>query len=209
MHGYQAQVEGSRAKYLPIAQSGLLTARQERDWLFGEAKLFVEAGIGDEHIFDAMAEIKLREGLRDCLVDLALRKVPVAVVSYGIADFVEMVLILNNIRLLVDHVYAMRFKRHKSGTITGLDRNTAVFPSTKGVCSLNFAKFCKVPAKRILAVGDSLGDRALGYLQENRFGIASDEQHARALRTFMGEVVVTKSFAPAHQWLVKKLEGRD
>ena len=85
--------------------------------------------------------------------------------------------------------------------------SSIVLPSTKGICSKKFADLRGVPYENVLAVGDSGSDRELGFLKQNRLGLAEDEAHADKIREFMGEVVISEDFYPVMAWLKNKIKG--
>ena len=99
------------------------------------------------------------------------------------------------------------FHSRDNRLIVGWDYESIVLPSTKGKCSKKFADFFGVSYENILAVGDSGSDRNLGFLKENRLGIAEDEAHAEKIRPFMGDVVISEDFYPVISWLENKIKG--
>src|SRR3989338_1609509 len=202
-----ASLQALRDKYLARALSGELSPAQERDWLGGCLEIYVRLGLNLARGCSAVAELPIRPGVRDCLRELRRRHIPVAVVSYGVAEFIEAYLARHRCLHLVRQIYAARLFWHQGGEQpTGYDRRSLVVPSNKGWWSRRFARLYRVPPSRILAVGDSGSDRTLGGLRENRFGLAKDETEAGVIAPFMGETAIDDSFDPATEWLLKKIE---
>lgn len=198
-----------RKHYLARAHAGLLSQEDEKKWLSGNIKSFVRSRLSKDKIRQILKGVKLRVGSRETLEFLKRHNVPVAIVSYGISDFIQVVLRANKVSHLVDKVYSAKLTYDAKGIVTGFKPRTEVFPSSKGEFSRLFARQCGVPPKRILAVGDSGSDFQLGYLKENRFGIAQNREERRKLGRGMGDVAVTEDFAPALGWFAKKIGTPD
>src|SRR3989338_5181848 len=74
------------------------------------------------------------------------------------------------------------------------------------IISYSFRQFIEIVLEEnILAVGDSAADFRLGYLKENRLGIAGSEQEKEEVKKFFGEVVITENFDPVLEWLKRRL----
>lgn len=198
-----------RKYYLVKAQQNKLTKRDQEKWLVDSLNLYIESGLTLSKIEKILSKVKLRPGVLDCLEELRKRKIPVAVVSYGVFNFIDAVLRTNGARNLVQEIYSARLKSDSSGLITGFSRETFVFPFNKGKFSRNFADRCFVRYDNILAVGDSpSGDKLLGYLKRNRLGITEDAVKKERLLRVMGDAVVTENFGPVTDWLLKKIDSK-
>lgn len=185
-----------------------LNEKDTYDWFSKTMDLYLESGLTMAKIREIMSQVQLRSGLKDCLRLLEERDVPVAIISYGVHQFIEEALRANQVLHLVSEIYAAKLKiNSESGLVTSFYPNTAVFPYNKGGFSRIFAKKHDVPLHRILAVGDSGGDAELGHLKENRLGLAADNKEKKTLKQYMGEVIVAESFVPAQFWLLRKIDS--
>ena len=206
--GLKAQQE-IYAHFIHKALAGKLTASEDKSWLLKSIKNYLRYGLTREKARTALSDASLRRGVRECLEMLRRAKVPVAIISYGIAPLIELVLDENGITVpgpLIRHIYAAKFLvETKAGRFVGYDRQSLVLQSTKGEWSRHFADACGVPYRNILAVGDSGGDKKLGYLKENRLAIAKNPEQAAELAPYMGTVAVTEDFGPVTAWLRSKL----
>ena len=198
-----------RKYYLALAHAGKLTKKHQEKWLVDSLNIYISSGLTVPRIREILSGVSLRTGVKECLLELRVRNVPVAVVSYGVFQFIDSVLRSNGVRNLVRRVYSANLETDDSGAVNGFSENTFVFPFNKGKCSRDFADNCDVSYRNILAVGDSpSGDRQLGYLKENRLGIAGDKMEKERLLSVMGSVAVTETFQPATRWLLGKIDGR-
>lgn len=203
------KAEEMRRYYLAKAQQNKLSKKDQEKWLVDSLNLYIESGLTLGKIEKILSKVKLRPGVLDCLEALKKRKIPVAVVSYGVFNFIDAVLRVNGARNLVQEIYSARLKADSSGLVTGFSRDTFVFPFNKGKFSRNFADRCFVRYDNLLAVGDSpSGDKLLGYLKRNRLGIAGDDAKKERLLRVMGDAVVTEDFRPVTDWLLKKIDPK-
>lgn len=193
--------------YIAKARAGTMTPIEDEAWLLESVKNYIRYGLTIEKARVALENIPLRPGVRECLEMLQREGVPTAIVSYGVAPLVELVLERHNIPVpgLIHKVCAVRLTAHEETGFTGYDKSTVVLQSTKGEWSRHFADLHGVPHDNILAVGDTGGDRLLGHLKENRLALANDEAHAAEIAPFMGEVIVTDDFSPVTAWLRSKM----
>ncbi len=196
--------------------SGTLTKEDEIEWFESTLNEIVNARLSISQVFQVVRKIELKPGVMDCLQMLNNFNVPVAIVSYGISEFIAMVIpeedlgaiFASELRLDDGTVTGKKviFHSRDQRLIVGYDKESIVLPSTKGGCSRQFADFYGVPYENILAVGDSGSDCELGFLKKNRLGIAEDEAHADKIRPFMGEVVISEDFYPVISWLENKIK---
>lgn len=192
--------------YIDKAIAGQLSRIEERQWLEREARLWINDGLTTTAAARALADSRVRRYVGECLVWLKQRRIPVAVVSFGIRPFIQMVLHAHGLGDLVDRVYALELTvDFRTGRYTGFLPDTMVTPSTKGTWSHKFARRHGVPLDRLLAVGDTRGDRQLGHLKSNRFGLAMDEEEAERILPFFHQVAVTEDFRPAWTWLKRRI----
>ena len=193
-------------RYLPLATSGKLTTTDEINWIFNEVRSWINHGLDPGSVALAMNKAQLRPRVAECLAWLKTRNIPVVIVSYGVRQFIQMILLSKGIANLVDDVYALDLTVDPvTGKYDGFVANSAVIPSNKGMWSRDFARLHRIPYSNILAVGDSWGDWGLGHLKENRLGLATDQDDATALSPYFGKIVVTDSFLPAWQWIKKRM----
>lgn len=196
-----------RKKYLDKAVAGELTKEEERRWLHETIDYYIEGGLNQSAVRRSLEQVKVRTGVGGCFRFLKQNNVPIAIISYGIEYFIHTVLAKNKISELVDAVYAAELVFDRNGFVIGYKPETATFPDNKGIFSQRFANLFGVDFENILAVGDSDGDTHLGYLKENRLGIAKDEKEKEKLNQFMGEVVITEDFKPVQKWLEEKVRA--
>jgi len=195
-----------RARYLPAALAGKLTRRQEIAWLRDTLRIYVKDGLTLNRVRPVIDKIPMRAGTVECLRLLRDADIPVAVISYGVGDFIELFLKRHGVRDCVDRIYsAVMDVDPDSGLFVDFCEGTFVLPSNKGAWSRFFAERHRVPTGNILAVGDSLGDRRLGKRKSLRLGLARDEAEAKIFAQHMGHVVVTDDFHPVTAWLKKHL----
>lgn len=200
------KAEEMRKYYLAKAKADRLTKKDQEKWLVDSLALYMDSGLTLSKIEKILSRVELRPGVKECLKGLHLKKIPVAVVSYGVYQFIDAVLRANGARNLVQEIYSTRLLTDRSGLVTGFSRDTFVFPFNKGKVSRNFADRCFIRYDNLLAVGDSPnGDKQLGHLKKNRLGIAGDEEKRQRLLTVMGDAVVTEHFGPVTDWLLKKI----
>lgn len=197
-----------KRKYLAKALDGELNKQDQMDWVFEGIKLLIDNKISMEKIKEVLSRVRLRKYVPETLRFLNRENIPVAIVSYSITDFIEIVLRHRNIEHLISRVFATRLIiKGKEKIISDFSRKDMVLPNNKGHFSRVFADEFGVPHERILAVGDSGGDMNLGFLKENRIGIADNIAEKRKLEVFMGKVVVSQTFRPVKNWLKEKIES--
>jgi phosphoserine phosphatase len=203
---YLRETTALRSKYIPKAMNGTITYEEEMAWLTESINVFIKAGITIGQIKRALENVRLRSNVVDCMALLKDRHIPTAIISYGISQFIEIVLKNNHAIKLVDSIYATQLKiEEETGLIIGYKPDTILLPRQKGIASIHFAKSMMIPEDKILAVGDSLVDSLLGSLKENRFGIAEDDEQLKRIEKVMGESVKTQDFSPVISWILTKI----
>lgn len=195
-----------RKYYFSILKNRLLTQKEKEKWLFDSIELYVKSKLSMFTIQKIMCDkVRLRDGVVKCFKMLKEKNIPVAIISYGVAEFIQAALEANGALELVDEIYAAKLKVDENGLVIGFDKSSAVFPGgSKGKFSRLFAYKHRVSYNNILAVGDSGGDANLGHLKINRFGIAQDESEKEKLNKFMGTAAITENFDPIAPWLLEK-----
>jgi phosphoserine phosphatase len=202
----RSELQRLNEKFMPLFNSRLMGEREEISWLAAEVDIYVKHGLTVASAESALEHLKFRDGVGECLEMLSDLGVPVAVVSWGIANFIEAALRAKGLLQFVTDVFALRLIADRtSGAVIGFERGTVVVPSNKGRWSRQFADGLGVSRRRILAVGDTLGDRHLGSSRRNRLGLAHDETDAAKIGPVMGEVIVTDGFRLATEWLKFRL----
>jgi len=201
-----AKADAMRSRYLPKATSGSLTPDEEIAWFDETIGLYSEARLTREKITESLATVRLRDGVKDCLRFLKRKNIPVAIISFGISNFILAVLIHNQADHLVDAIYSTNLKFDK-GFVSGYDAKSVVLPSTKGFCSQAFANLFAVPDKNVFGIGDSAIDAKLSQFKENLLGIARDEKDREKLSQYMETVVITEAFYPVQEWLSEKINA--
>ena len=197
-----------RKKYVDLFVSGRISVEEYRNWLIEEIGLFVRYGLKGEAWRAALQHVRLRHGAPELIRELHAIGVRQAVISGAIADFVEYVLEVNGVLPMIDAVYAARLLHDDAGVVVGHHEKTIVHPGNKGDCSLDFAVRFGLDPRKLIGVGDSIGDLALGYLAEHRLGVAETEEQAAMLKSFgtMGEVVmIIDHFQPVSLAIKRRL----
>ena len=192
--------------YFSLIHDGNFTEEHGWKWLLDTIDLYIESHLTVSKMEKILQTVRLRDGVEDCLKMLRGRNIPVAIISYGFLQFIEITLKVNKVSHFVDDIYGTKFKINKKGLVVGFEEKTVVLPERKGIFSKLFADKYGVARENILAVGDSSGDRELGFLKENRFGITEDPRRKEELEKFMGTVAVTKTFDPVTEWFERKIE---
>ena len=207
---YHRRAEKMRNHYLAKAAETGLTRAEQKQWFADTVALYADAGLTAGEIDRTLSGVQFRDGVGTCLLGLRAYGIPVAIVSYGIEQFIRAALVWRGLDFLIDNVYSTRLTFDAYGKVVGFDPKTSVYPFNKGAFSRRFADVHGVPYRNILAVGDSpSGDRLLGHLKENRFGLARTEEGRKKLLEVMGDVAIdAQSFAPATEWLLKKVSSR-
>jgi phosphoglycolate phosphatase-like HAD superfamily hydrolase len=182
-----------------------LTADEEAVWIDLTARAIVDGGLAWATAEEAVAQVELRPGVRECWEELRADGHCIGIVSYSIAPFIRMLLKRHGVAHLVQEVLAQDISFDGLGRASGVVPGTSVTPSSKGTRSLEFAARCGVPMERLLAVGDSEGDRNLGGYRRNRLGLAETEAERIALEPFMGEAVLVADFQPVRAWLRRRM----
>ncbi len=201
------ELDALREKYFTPTMAGGLGPDQQAQWLTGTFDVYIRHGLKMPEAYRAIDHVDLRHGFRRCLAMLREEGVPVAIVSYGVRQFIRRVLAQQGLiedtfdavcaaELIVDPI---------TRTILGYRPETMVIPANKGDWSRRFADAHGVPHDRILAVGDTRGDATLGHLRENRLGIAADAKEAEAIEEAFGEVLVTRDFGDVTDRLFEKM----
>lgn len=193
------ELAGLRARFKPLAIAGTLSYKDELFWLKETFRIYADYGLSRSGWERAVDGVELREGVTEAFAWMASHGIPVAAISFGCADFVER--LLDRHGLKAEAVYAGRL-RHEGDLMVGADIASFVVPAFKGDRSKHFADVHDVPHERLIAIGDSGGDRGLGHLAENRFLIAEKPDEAEMLRKLgVAEVCLTDTFHPALDFL--------
>ncbi len=211
-HVLSAEAKQQTAKlrdfYLPLALSGTLTSEQERDWLIETIRIYANMRISENQLRDALHDARLRPGTADGLHELHASGVKLGVISCGVHPLIRVALELNGVSHLFKTIYAATMDMDSLGRFTNYHNNSFVIPKNKGEWSRLFAQVHGISDERLLAVGDSGGDRYLGILQKNRLGVIEKPEDASKLTEFTGGVVlVNDSFTPAINWLLQKINS--
>ena len=194
--------------YHSLYKDRSLDAAGESRWSLDTGVAFVEEGLSRRDVDWALARVSLRPGVVEGLEELKRRRVPVAIVTFGCATFVRVALEQRSLGHLVDDVLGFELVADEDGNYRDVAMARTVNTFTKGHHSMAFAGRFGCPRKRVLAVGDSWGDRHLGGLRRNRLGVVENDAQAGQLLSFTTEVRnVSDGFAPATEWLLAKIDG--
>jgi HAD superfamily phosphoserine phosphatase-like hydrolase len=198
-----------RNSYLTRFFAGQLTSADEKKWFNETIAIYIGDGLKMDKVRQILKAVELRKGVDELLKLAKARNVPLAIVSAGIKDFIEIVLEARGVRHLVSEIYATKLLiNQQNGDILGYYPDTVVVTADKGTYSRLFAEKYGVPPERILAIGDSAGDRNLGHLKENRVAIVEEDEEAVQVAPYAGHVVVSQDFYPVIEWFSKKIDGK-
>ena|SRR3989338_4116914 len=201
---YQEEIQRVRNTYVPKILSLTVTPEENMLLITSPAEIYIKSGLTISQAKQALKIVNLRRGVLETMAFLHSQGIPIAIISYSFRQFIEIVLEENKAGNFISQIYGANLVV-KNGLICGYRPETFVFSETKGVFSRRFARQHSVPAENILAVGDSAADFRLGYLKENRLGIAGSEQEKEEVKKFFGEVVITENFDPVLEWLKRRL----
>lgn len=197
------------ATYGTRALDGSISQIEAFAWIVQTVELYARHRVTLAETYRALDGIRLKRGFKRFLADMHRRSVPVAIISFGIKQFIWYVLEKENVAHLVSDIFATDLVTWDisldANPITELDMKSVVVPHLKGDFSKRFASRYGVPDDGIIAVGDSPGDALLGSLKENRICLiekASELRKQNLVRNF-GEILVTKSFVPAHKAVLR------
>jgi HAD superfamily phosphoserine phosphatase-like hydrolase len=201
-----------REKYEEIEKTRGLTANDSINWFL--EGLVVMSGVGftvkeAEHAILNSSSADAREGVKKCFQHLKSLSIPIAVVSFGVAPFIRAFLKRNDLTSLVDRIYGVEFITDHNDRIVDHHGHTIVHPENKDFWSRQFADEWGIAHDKILAVGDSTGDRRLGHHKHLRIGVAHDEQEKAHIQPHMGHVVITDDFTPVHNWLLTHINQQE
>jgi len=203
------EMNAVHSKYVVLFDAGVITGAQYRGWLMEEFELYVRHRLTAAAWQSALAHVRLRPGVVELMGELHAAGVRQCVISGAVAEFVEYVLEINGARHLVDAVYAAKLLHDPRGTVIGYDEDSFVHLENKGEWSMYFAGLHRIDPRRIVALGDSIGDARLGHLRANRIGIAETREHAEALAALgvMGQVVLVDDHLEPASSAIKRLLG--
>lgn len=195
------------------AVNGTISQVEARAWIVQTVDLYIRYGLKLEDAYRALEHVRLKRGFKKFLKDMHRMGVPVAINSFGIKQFIWYVLQKENIAHLVSDIFAtdlITWNISKNAKpITDFDMKSMVVPHFKGCFSELFAWKYGVPDDGIIAIGDSLGDALLGVRKENRICLIEKESEIEEfdLSAHFGEILVTKSFVPAHEVVLKRIRA--
>jgi phosphoserine phosphatase len=206
---YRERNDAFREKYSTLHRESRLTEEQQREWIGQSFSLYRDGAVTLAQINASLQGITLRRGVLPSLLLLKKARIPVSIVSWGSADFIEEVLRKNYVNHLVDAVYAARMT-HDGERVTGMDPATIVIPANKGAWSMRFARKHGVPHDRILAITDSVRDYRIGCMAANRLGVADiteEFQHLAEHQAFGNAILLQREhFSEATQWIFQRLK---
>jgi len=197
------------SKYIGLFDAGIITGAQYRAWLVEEFELYIRHRLTAADWQTALAHVRLRPGVVELMAELHAAGVRQCVISGAVADFVEYVMEINGASRLVEAVYAAKLLHDPRGTVVGYDENSFVHLENKGEWSMYFAGLHRIDPRRVIALGDSIGDARLGHLRANRIGIAETREQAAVLASLgiMGQVVVVDGHLEPASSAIRRLLG--
>jgi len=145
---YLNEASALRSKYMPKAMNGIITHEEEIAWLTENINIFIKAETTMDQIRGTLEKVRLRSNVVDCMALLADKRIPIAVISYGIYQFIEIVLKNNHALPMVNSIYATKLEMNEeTGMVAGFKPNTILLPRDKGIASAHFAKSVRVDEK--------------------------------------------------------------
>lgn len=198
-----------RKRYQALHEEGQLSRNDEIAWAKASARLYRKGNVTLSQVREALADVRYRHGLLDHLAYLRELDIPVAINSWGIREFIEILLEQHGATHLIDRISAASLVTD-GDRIVGIDEQTLVFPSNKGVRSLEFARIFGIPPKNLLAITDSPRDHRIGHLAKNRLGVTDKWSELETFRRhpkFATAVHLSPdgNFSPAANWVMKRL----
>jgi len=199
------------------AINGLMSPLEEEAWMVQTVEMYARYRMRLIDIYRSLDSVRLKPCFKQFLREMKKRGIPVAICSYSIRQFIWYVLYKEGVHHLVDDIFATDVvtwdATETAEPISRLDFDSVVTPSNKGRWSETFARKFGVPNRKILAVGDSSGDRNLGCLKENRLCLVEDEVEIErfGLDRHFGHITASKSFSPVLDWMlnVKKIDEEE
>lgn len=194
------------------AVNGTISQVEARAWIVQTVDLYIRYGLKLEDAYRALDHVRLKPGFKKFLRDMHRLGVPVAINSFGIKQFIWYVLQKEGVGHLVSDIFAtdvVTWNISKNAKpISDFDLKSMVVPHFKGCFSEIFAWKYGVPDEGIIAVGDSLGDALLGVKKVNRICLIEKESEIEkyGLDEHFGEILITKSFVPAHEAVLRRLK---
>ena len=202
----KARVGKLREEYLKMAALGAVDPAMERKLIVESLCVYVECGLSHVEWSTALDSVKLREGAAEKIKELSGRGIKVGIISFGVADFIERVLERYGLGGIVQRIYAAQLIYDRPiGKIVDWNSRSVVHPFDKCLWSAVFARQYGIAPERLLAIGDSTGDRLLGFEKGLRLGIAEDAEEAKRISPYMGETVVTEHFSPVGNWIDRQI----
>ena len=191
-----------RERSLKKFAAGTIDPQEVRGLITIPISIYAGCGLNIQKVKEILSIVNLRKQVAETFEFLHRQKIPIAIISFGIFQFIETVLEQKNLKKYVSQIYAAKLLLGNR-VVYGYQPETVV-TDDKDIFSQDFARQYGVPAKNILAVGDSSADKNLGYFRCHRLGIAETEEEKQKIKKYFGEVVVTEDFGPVLEWLKKK-----
>ncbi len=204
---FRRELDDMRAVYLAKINARTFNEQDELAWMIKCIGAYIHAGLSKEQIRAALSRVRLRNHFRELCLFCKQNDIPIAIVSFGINQFIEAVLDNHTSLHLIDRIYGAQLLFDQSGTVTKFIKKSVVVPHNKGESVLHFAESYGVPLENVFAVGDSEGDRNLGLL-ENRVGIVEKHEEATKILPHFSKVFVSDSFLPIIDWLRRRIESK-
>lgn len=193
------------------AVNGTISQVEARAWIVQTVDLYIRYGLRLEQAYEALKDVRLKKGFKSFLTNMHRLGVPVAINSFSIKQFIWYVLWKEGVAHLVSDIFAADVLTWNlsegAGPIKDFDMKSIVVPHFKGCFSELFAWKYGVPDEGIIGVGDSLGDALLGVRKHNRICLIEKESEIATygLDEHFGEILVTKSFKPAHDAVLRRI----
>lgn len=190
------------------AINGTISPIQEEAWMVATVNLYIRYKLRLHKAYEVLNGVRLKPGFKRFLHEMKKRGIPVGICSFGIKQWIWYVLYKEGIAHLVSDIFATDLvtwdARPEADPIKRHDFTSMVTPSNKGCWSELFARKYGVPKEKMLAVGDSLGDKHLGCLKENRLCLIRHgiEIERHDLTEHFGWIMASKSFSPVMDWML-------
>ncbi len=202
------ELDALRVFYQEKITTGTCGIEDELSWMRQSLELYIRAGLSREAVREVLGKLPMRDNFKDLSIFCEQNHIKIAIVSFGIKQFIEAVLEGNNALGLVDEIYAADLLFDESGRACGYKEETLVVGHNKWFFSELFAQKHGVADNRIFALGDSLVDRYLSPYEDNRCGVAETDNECVDLFNSGHFETVTKttSFLPVVDWLKRKIQ---
>ena len=142
-----------------------------KKWYQQNIKILKQFNITRDIIFESAKYLSFRYGAKDFLKDMYENRIPVVIISAGVGDIIEQVLI--NEKSNYDNIYIYsNFFKYENNKIIGTRDNNFIHPLNKNeIIISNDLKSIILNRKNILLLGNNLYDSGMANSENNIFRV--------------------------------------